>query len=115
MMASAVRPYVMDLGSVNGTFINNERIESERYYELLEQVRFCRVKGRSAQSNVVKRTLTLHNFYWDMLYMASVWRANDTTSSRSTPMCVASYIRKLFGWCLLPLFRNAIRYYMGST
>lgn len=37
MVVPAVRPYVMDLGSVNGTFINSERIESERYYELLEQ------------------------------------------------------------------------------
>lgn len=37
MMASAVRPYLMDLGSTNGTFINGERLESQRYYELLEQ------------------------------------------------------------------------------
>lgn len=37
MPTQVVRPYVMDLGSVNGTFINSERIESERYYELLEQ------------------------------------------------------------------------------
>lgn len=29
----------MDLGSTNGTFINNDRLEPERYYELLEQVR----------------------------------------------------------------------------
>ena len=38
MMVEGVRPYIMDLGSVNGTFVNNERIEGERYYELLEQV-----------------------------------------------------------------------------
>lgn len=37
MMHSGVRPYLMDLGSANGTYLNNERIEPERYYELLER------------------------------------------------------------------------------
>ena len=31
----AIRPYLMDLGTVNGTFLNGERIDSERFYELL--------------------------------------------------------------------------------
>ena len=31
----AVRPYLMDLKSTNGTFLNGERLEPERYYELL--------------------------------------------------------------------------------
>ena len=34
----AVRPYIMDLGTANGTFLNGERIESERFYELLVKV-----------------------------------------------------------------------------
>ena len=37
MMHSEVRPYLMDLGSANGTYLNNERIEKERYHELLEK------------------------------------------------------------------------------
>lgn len=37
MMVAAVRPYLMDLGATNGTSINGERLEPQRYYELLEQ------------------------------------------------------------------------------
>ncbi|XP_078423087.1 smad nuclear-interacting protein 1 [Cetorhinus maximus] len=32
-----VRPYIIDLGSANGTYLNNQRIESQRYYELREK------------------------------------------------------------------------------
>ena len=35
---SQVRPYIMDMGSTNGTYLNNERLDSERYYELLNKV-----------------------------------------------------------------------------
>lgn len=34
----AVRPYLMDLATLNGTFLNGERVEPQRYYELLPQV-----------------------------------------------------------------------------
>jgi len=32
-----VRPYVMDLGSTNGTYVNDERLQPQRYVELLEK------------------------------------------------------------------------------
>lgn len=35
MIRFAVRPYIMDLESTNGTFLNGERIESATYYELM--------------------------------------------------------------------------------
>ncbi|KAI6219875.1 FHA domain-containing protein [Aphelenchoides besseyi] len=30
-------PYIIDLGSANGTYLNGDRIEAQRYYELKEQ------------------------------------------------------------------------------
>lgn len=53
MMKAAVRPYLLDLGSTNGTFINGERLEAERYYELLEQdvIKF----GNSTRTYVLLR------------------------------------------------------------
>lgn len=37
-----IRPYIIDLESANGTFVNNVKLESRRYHELLEKdvVRF---------------------------------------------------------------------------
>ncbi|KFD57475.1 hypothetical protein M514_01578, partial [Trichuris suis] len=32
-----VKPYLIDLGSANGTYLNNERMEPQRYYELFEK------------------------------------------------------------------------------
>jgi pSer/pThr/pTyr-binding forkhead associated (FHA) protein len=33
----AVKPYIMDLGSTNGTLLNNQKLDSSRYYELLSK------------------------------------------------------------------------------
>uniref|UniRef100_A0A803L9A2 FHA domain-containing protein n=1 Tax=Chenopodium quinoa TaxID=63459 RepID=A0A803L9A2_CHEQI len=37
MVSKQVRPYLMDLGSTNKTFINENPIEAQRYYELFEK------------------------------------------------------------------------------
>ncbi|CAO2833519.1 unnamed protein product [Amaranthus hypochondriacus] len=51
MMSKEVRPYLMDLGSTNKTFINENAIEPQRYYELLEKdtIRF----GNSSREYVL--------------------------------------------------------------
>nr|XP_020656210.1 smad nuclear-interacting protein 1 [Pogona vitticeps] len=36
-MGRKVKPYIIDLGSGNGTFLNNKQIEPQRYYELKEK------------------------------------------------------------------------------
>jgi len=36
-VSKRVRPYLMDLGSTNGTHLNENRLESQRYYELFEK------------------------------------------------------------------------------
>lgn len=37
MVGKRIRPYVIDLESANGTFVNNQQIESKKYVELLEK------------------------------------------------------------------------------
>ncbi|XP_024633593.1 FHA domain-containing protein DDL isoform X2 [Medicago truncatula] len=37
MIVKQTRPYIMDLGSTNKTFVNDSPIEPQRYYELREQ------------------------------------------------------------------------------
>lgn len=32
-----MKPYILDLESANGTFVNNQRIEARRFVELLEK------------------------------------------------------------------------------
>ena len=51
-MKSTVRPYIMDLGSTNGTYLNSERLDSQRYYELLPKVTDC--LPHSADSGVLQ-------------------------------------------------------------
>lgn len=36
-MIKIVKPYLLDLESTNGSFVNGERLEPARYYELREK------------------------------------------------------------------------------
>ncbi|XP_026409533.1 FHA domain-containing protein DDL-like [Papaver somniferum] len=58
MLKKKVSPYIMDLGSTNGTFINDDRIESQRYYELKEKdtIKF----GNSSREYVVLHENSAH-------------------------------------------------------
>ena len=62
MPVEAVRPYLMDLGSTNGTFINNEQLEAQRYYELIEKVKIFKACPSTAAISHV----------WSRIYMLSV-------------------------------------------
>ncbi|KAB1226369.1 FHA domain-containing protein DDL [Morella rubra] len=50
-LSKKVRPYVMDLGSTNKTYINDDAVEPQRYYELFEKdtIRF----GNSSREYVL--------------------------------------------------------------
>ena len=37
LYVTVATPYLMDLNATNGTFLNGERIEPQRYYQLLEK------------------------------------------------------------------------------
>lgn len=37
MVGKRIRPYIIDLESANGTFVNNQQIEAKKYVELLEK------------------------------------------------------------------------------
>jgi smad nuclear-interacting protein 1 len=52
-----VKPYLLDLESTNGTFVNGDRLESARYYELREKdvVKF----GLSTREFVVLHELSV--------------------------------------------------------
>ena len=36
-----VQLYVLDMGSANGTFVNSNKIEPQKYVQLFEKVLFC--------------------------------------------------------------------------
>lgn len=71
----------MDLGSTNGTFLNGERLEPERYYELLEKVRrgagtelgrnMPGQAGQAGQGNSVVRRPQVGS---DSRWTAGLWR-----------------------------------------
>lgn len=37
LVQNRVRPYIIDLGSSNGTFLNNQKIDPQKYVELMEK------------------------------------------------------------------------------
>jgi smad nuclear-interacting protein 1 len=37
MAAPIVKPYILDLETTNGSFINGKKVEGARYYELIDK------------------------------------------------------------------------------
>ena len=37
LVQNRIRPYIIDLGSSNGTFLNNQKIDPQKYVELMEK------------------------------------------------------------------------------
>ena len=56
------RPYIIDLDSTNGTYLNNKRIDPSRYYELKEKV-MCSI-SLSSFSGPVSPILAGHDQVW---------------------------------------------------
>lgn len=48
------RPYIIDLDSANGTYLNNQKIESRRFYELKEKVSIFFTSNNSIWHKQVK-------------------------------------------------------------
>jgi hypothetical protein len=66
MMSKQVRPYLMDLGSTNGTFINENRIEPSRYYELFEK---DTIKFGNSRYDQLKKASLFCLFVYCSMYM----------------------------------------------
>uniref|UniRef100_A0A0E0PQQ4 FHA domain-containing protein n=1 Tax=Oryza rufipogon TaxID=4529 RepID=A0A0E0PQQ4_ORYRU len=78
MMSKQVRPYLMDLGSTNGTFINENRIEPSRYYELFEKdtIKFGNREAYSSHPHL----------------RASAWRSSVSTDDGGALVRPSPYI-----------------------
>ncbi|XP_068640059.1 FHA domain-containing protein DDL-like isoform X2 [Aristolochia californica] len=78
-VSKQVRPYLMDLGSTNGTFMNDNRIDPQRYYELIEKdtIKFGNTESTSCCTRTLYHenrdgTSVRHRFYLDQKDMPSL-------------------------------------------
>ncbi|CAB4277761.1 unnamed protein product [Prunus armeniaca] len=65
-LSKKVRPYLMDLGSTNKTFLNDTAIEPQRYYELMEKdtIRFGNSRAIFEDNKVVEGSESHSNVDW---------------------------------------------------
>ncbi|RLM98120.1 hypothetical protein C2845_PM06G24910 [Panicum miliaceum] len=88
MMAKKVRPYLMDLDSTNGTFINENRIEPRRYYELFEKdtIKFgnTRRQSRAVRSSRGHAVPSLRRRPWPTLSAPRTAGCDRPSSPRAT-------------------------------
>lgn len=76
-----IKPYIIDLGSTNGTFLNNKQIEAQRYYELRERdlVKF----GFSSREYVLLHEESKNKDDEDELYEEEAEKDNQPQPSAS--------------------------------
>ena len=95
------RPYIIDLESANGTFLNNQKIEPRRFYELKEKVTALFTRGRRNKLQTsfhkwrdVSRVSKLRASFFSLKYWARIVMFLSPLSTSRAYVCNTPFISK---------------------